>query len=102
MLNQQIIDLVWKCQQGKHEETVRVVYTLINEVVEDLSPPLLEAIHSKIAEVPPSQYSEMYLAFLKEFTLKALEVRERAQFNQNPNQSLQITQRREVKVVSNL
>lgn len=31
-----IVDLVWKCQQGKHEETVRVVYGLINAVVEDL------------------------------------------------------------------
>ena len=62
-----------------------MVYTLINEVVEDLSPPLLEALHAKIAEVPPAQYSEMYLAFLKEFTLKALEARERALYNQNPN-----------------
>jgi len=68
---------VWKCQQGKHEETVRVVYGLINDVVEDLPPQLLEALFAKIAEVPPAEYSEMYLLFLKDFTLRALEAGER-------------------------
>ena len=56
-----MVDLVWKSQQGKHEETVRVVYGLITDVVEDLPPLLLEALFRKIAEVPASQYSEMSL-----------------------------------------
>jgi len=73
----EIVDLVWKCQQGKHEETVRVVYGLINDVVEDLPPQLLELLYTKIAEVPPSQHSEMYLLFLKDFTMRALEAGER-------------------------
>lgn len=30
---QDIIDMVWNCQQGKHEETVRVVYGLIKDTV---------------------------------------------------------------------
>lgn len=77
-MSQEIVDQVWRCQQGKHEETVRVVYGLINDVVEDLPPPLLEALFAKILEVPEAQYSEMYLLFLKDFTLRALEAGERA------------------------
>ena len=54
-----------------------MVYTLINEIVEDIPPPLLEALFQKIIEVPESQYSEMYLLFLKDFTQRAFEVAER-------------------------
>jgi hypothetical protein len=75
-LTLEIIDMVWKCQQGKHEETVRVVYGLINEVVEDLPPILLEALFEKIGAVPPEQHCEMYLLFLKEFSLRAFEATE--------------------------
>jgi hypothetical protein len=75
-LTPEIIDMVWKCQQGKHEETVRVVYGLINEVVEDLPPQLLEALFEKIAAVPSSEHCEMYLMFLKEFSLRAFEAEE--------------------------
>lgn len=57
-MSQEIVDQVWRCQQGKHEETVRVVYGLINEVVEDLPAPLLDALFAKIAEVPEAEYSE--------------------------------------------
>ena len=28
-INQEIVDMIWKCQQGKHEEMVRTVYNLI-------------------------------------------------------------------------
>ena len=27
-----LVDLIWKCQLGKHEEMVRTVYNLIQEV----------------------------------------------------------------------
>lgn len=77
-MSQEIVDSVWRCQQGKHEETVRVVYGLINDVVEDLPLPLLEALFAKIAEVPEAAYTEMYLLFLKEFTSRALEAGESA------------------------
>lgn len=75
-LTTDIVDMVWKCQQGKHEETVRVVYGLINEVVEDLPPSLLEALFSKIAAVPAEEHTEMYLQFLKDFSLRAFEADE--------------------------
>ena len=44
----EIIDWIWKSQQGKHEETVRVVYNLINQVAGDLSPTLLQFLYAKI------------------------------------------------------
>lgn len=77
-LTPEVADSVWRCQQGKHEETVRVVYGLINEVVDDLAPDLLEALFIKIVAVPVEQHSEMYLLFLKEFTQRALEAAERS------------------------
>jgi len=68
ILTQDVVEMIWKCQQGKHEETVRVVYGLINEVVGDLSQKQVEILYQKIASVPQAQYSEMYLNFLKEFS----------------------------------
>jgi len=117
-LTQEIVDLVWKCQQGKHEETVRVVYGLINEVVEDLPPALLDSLFQKISEVPRSEYSEMYLLFLKDYTLRALDAlataRERADYarreqlaaendsGSEPMQEIPARGASELKVLSNL
>lgn len=82
--------MIWNCQQGKHEETVRVVYALINEVVPNIPEPLLDNLFAKISSVPQDQYQEMYLDFLKEFTIRALgtaesikEQRKRAKVMQN-------------------
>jgi len=64
--------MVWSCQKGKHEETVRVVYNLIIEILDHLSIPLMQFLFAKVQEVPESQYSEMYLQFIKDYTLRAL------------------------------
>jgi len=66
------VDMVWSCQKGKHEETVRVVYNLIIEILDHLSIPLMQFLFAKVQEVPESQYSEMYLQFIKDYTLRAL------------------------------
>jgi hypothetical protein len=67
-----------------------VVYALINEVVPNLPEPLLDNLFAKISSVPQDQYQEMYLDFLKEFTIRALgtsdsikEQRKRAKLTQN-------------------
>lgn len=78
-INQEIVDMIWKCQQGKHEETVRVVYGLITEIALDLPTPLLDSLYQKIAEVPQAQYTEMYLLFLKDFTMKAFELADKVE-----------------------
>lgn len=75
--------MVWSCQQGKHEETVRVVYGLINEVVGDLPTDLLTTLFAKVAQQPAEEYSEMYIEFLKEFTLKALGADEAVSFSKS-------------------
>ena len=64
--------MVWKSQQGKHEETVRVVYNMIIEIIDHLPIPLLQFLFVKVQDVPESQYSEMYLQFIKDYTLRAL------------------------------
>jgi hypothetical protein len=73
--------MVWKCQLGKHEETVRVVYCLINEIIDDLPQALLKSLFSKVLEVPENKYTEMYLLFIKDFTLRALVATENNQLN---------------------
>lgn len=73
--------MVWSCQQGKHEETVRVVYGLINEVVTDIPAELVTTLFAKVAQQPAEEYSEMYIEFLKEFTLRALGADEAASYS---------------------
>jgi len=63
-------------------------------VIEDLPLPLLNSLFSKISEVPTSQFSEMHLEFLKEFTQKAIE----ATYNED-NDS--VTALREYEVLQN-
>ena len=64
--------MIWRCQLGKHEETVRVIYGLITDIVADLPLQLRNLMFSKVIEVPSQQYNELYLTFLKDFTQKAL------------------------------
>lgn len=67
------IDLIWKCQLGKHEEMVRVVYNIIKELVPYISLENIDILYSKIQTVPPKSFDEKFLNFLKDFTIKALE-----------------------------
>jgi hypothetical protein len=36
-LPNEIVDLVWKCQIGKHEDMVRVVYSTIQEILPEIT-----------------------------------------------------------------
>lgn len=72
-LPETVIDLLWKCQLGKHEEMVRVVYTTIKDLVPYISLEYIDILYEKIKTVSYQQYDEKFLAFLKDFTLKALE-----------------------------
>jgi hypothetical protein len=65
--------LVWKCQLGKHEEMVRVVFNIINDLLPFLSKDNIDGFYTKIQTVPALQFDEKFLIFLKEFTIKALE-----------------------------
>ena len=66
---------MWKCQQGKHEDMVRTVYNLIQEVLPGLSSQLIELFYNKIQQVSGQSCDPMYLNFLKEFTKVALDKR---------------------------
>mmetsp|Transcript_9589 Transcript_9589/g.9218 ORF Transcript_9589/g.9218 Transcript_9589/m.9218 type:complete len:225 (+) Transcript_9589:1473-2147(+) len=73
VLPPEIVELVWKCQQGKHEEMVRVIFNIIKECVPDVPEEIIDSFYAKIHTVPPKQYDEMFLTFLKDFTLQAME-----------------------------
>jgi len=66
------VALVWKCQLGKHEEMVRTVYALIQEILPALALKNIDAFYAKIQELPAQSYDEMFINFLKEFTREAL------------------------------
>jgi len=64
-----LVDLTWRCQLGKHEEMVRTVYKLIEEVIPLLS---LDVINLFFAKVEQTQtFDEKFLLFLREFTCTA-------------------------------
>lgn len=52
---------------------VRVVYSLIKDIVPYLSIDYIDLFYEKVKAVPQQQYDEKFLLFLKEFTLKALD-----------------------------
>ena len=74
------VNLLWKAQEGKFEDMVRAVYNLIEEVQSSFSLKVIDALFEKIKTVPPQQYDEKYLNFLREFTKTALETRYREKF----------------------
>lgn len=67
------VDLIWKCQLGKHEEMVRAVYTIIKDLVSEIELSYVDQFFAKIQAIPPQQYDEKFLNFLKDFTSSALE-----------------------------
>ena len=71
-LPNEVVDLVWRCQIGKHEDMVRVVYSTIQEILPEISVQQTDLFYQKIMQVPQSLYDDKFLHFLKDFTLKAL------------------------------
>ena len=71
-LPNEVVDLVWRCQIGKHEDMVRVVYSTIQEILPEISVQQADLFFQKIMQVPQSLYDDKFLQFLKDFTLKAL------------------------------
>lgn len=71
MFNEAVVDLVWSCQDGKHEEMIRTVYNLIEHVLPLLT---LDTINLFFDRVKKEQrYDEKFIVFLNKFTQIALE-----------------------------
>jgi hypothetical protein len=73
-LTKEHLDLLWKCQEGKHEATVLGVFETIIEIAMYLSSESLNYIFSKIQEIPLKKYNEQVLNFVKDFTVNACDV----------------------------
>jgi len=72
-LPENFVSLVWKSQEGKHEEMVRTIYEIIKDVVQQLSVDIIDDLFIKIKSVTEASYDEKYLEFLRDFTFKAIE-----------------------------
>ena len=70
-INPDIIDLLWRCQQGKHEDIVRVVYDIIKDLVEFLNVDEIKLLNEKIKAIPLDAYDEKMITFMKSFTIAA-------------------------------
>lgn len=66
MLTEAIVDLVWSCQDGKHEEMIRTVYTLIEHVLQALDLDTINLFFDKIKK--EQRYDEKFIIFLNKFT----------------------------------
>ena len=75
LFDESIVELIWKCQQGKHEEMVRTVYNLIQEVLPYLTLPIIDSFFEKIKSMPPAQIDEKYIVFMREFSKEAFKRR---------------------------
>lgn len=43
------VELIWKCQAGKHEEMVRTVYQVIETILPCLSTELIDCFYARIS-----------------------------------------------------
>lgn len=68
LFDESIVELVWRCQVGKHEEMVRTIYNLIQEVLPSLPMAMIDKFFEKVQAMPPVQIDEKYVVFLREFS----------------------------------
>ena len=71
LFDESIVDLIWKCQLGKHEEVVRTVYNLIQEVLPVVSIDIINCFFEKMRQNPPPTIDEKYIVFMRECTVIA-------------------------------
>lgn len=68
-ITDQDVDLIWQARQGKHETTVKEIYTLIADL------PLYEnedqkkiELFKKVSSLPEESWDEDYIKMIKEFS----------------------------------
>jgi len=92
LFDESIIELIWRCQLDKHEEMVRTIYNLIQEVLPILSLPIIDSFFLKMKSMPPAQIDEKYVVFVREFTKQALKKRLEFSFEEYSLRADQSTQ----------
>jgi hypothetical protein len=50
VFDQSTVDLIWRCQTGKHEEMVRTVYEVIVSILSSLSQDLIDMFFAKVKQ----------------------------------------------------
>lgn len=75
LFDETIVDMIWKCQLGKHEEVVRTVYNLIQEVLPYVNLEIIDCFFTKIKQFPPPTIDEKYIVFMRDFSKTALKRR---------------------------
>jgi len=73
-LNNELLELLWKCQREKHEDIVRAVMETIKEILNYLKLDQIRLLYQKVKEIPLESYDEKLIHFMKDFTQKAFVV----------------------------
>jgi len=63
VLDEATVELLWRCQDGKHEEMIRTVYNLIEQVLHHVNLDVVNLFFAKISQ--EHNYDEKYLLFLR-------------------------------------
>ena len=71
-LDFEILNLLWKSQEGKHEETVWAVFDTISQITIYLNLENLNFLFKKISLIPQKDYNDVTIKFIKDFTDSAL------------------------------
>jgi hypothetical protein len=67
------LQTIWQASCGGHEAVVRVLYQLILHIIPVLHPRQRMSLFAVIARTPTSLFTEQFLRFLKDFTLRAMQ-----------------------------
>ena len=73
-LSEELLEKVWESVQGKHDSLVISCYQALIELAPQLSQEYLVNLFQKIQEKPYFEYDSRFLSFLKDFSIKAIEV----------------------------
>ena len=65
------LELLWHCQEEKHEDMVLSVYEAIKEILPCLTSALIDFIFNKIKSMQLEQITEKTISFMCDFTLRA-------------------------------
>lgn len=71
-IDQKYIEILWNNVRGTHEETARATLDLLLKIVINLNLNWVSFIFKKVNEVPNTEYDEIMMQFLREYTQKAM------------------------------
>lgn len=71
-IDKNYLEIIWNNARGTHEETLRATLELIQKLAADLNMGCLQLVFKKVNEIPNSEYDEVMIDFLRDYTMSAM------------------------------